>query len=144
MHCVRVRTVCACEHKCACVCRHMCLHTWWEEAVAGKGGGGREKNSPVITDTEFCTSDFRLRLHIPGAGLRWGLRAGNDHIWCFVLMRGKFFAQGSSPLGVCPPLWVTGNSETQSPESSSNPICMRNPMWFFVVILLLFVLFFRP
>lgn len=39
--CVRVRTVCACEHKCACVCEHMCLHTWWEEAVAGKGGRER-------------------------------------------------------------------------------------------------------
>ena len=22
---------------CACVREHMCLHTWWEEAVAGEG-----------------------------------------------------------------------------------------------------------
>lgn len=27
----------------------MCVHTWWEEAVAGKGREG--ENSPVITDT---------------------------------------------------------------------------------------------
>lgn len=34
---------------CACVREHMCVHTWWEEAVAGKGREG--ENSPVITDT---------------------------------------------------------------------------------------------
>ena len=47
--CVRVRTVCARERTRVRVYASTCVHTWWEEAVAGKGREG--ENSPVITDT---------------------------------------------------------------------------------------------
>lgn len=129
--CVRVRTVCACEHKCACVCEHMYVYTrGGKRRWQGEGG---EKNSPCDHRHRNSCFDFRLRLHIPWGRSPVGSESGKWPYLVFCLdERKSSFAQGNSPWGVPLCGWL-GTQRPRVQDPLQIQFCMRNQCGFILL-----------
>lgn len=108
-------SVCGCVNACRCVlgvrvriaCVSVCVHTHgsWGRGD-GRGQGRRGEGEAQLTDAEFCF-DWSPAAHSSwtrGAGSRVGSERREMTRSEFCLDERKFFAQGNSPPGVCPPL----------------------------------------
>lgn len=100
------------------MCECLCKGAERVEAVEGRGGGGGGRAAPW---PQILRSEIPLYLELAahsswmlGAGGGVGSERGEMTVSGFCLDERKFFAQSNSPPGVCPPLWVTGNSSEPS------------------------------
>lgn len=116
-HLVRAQGSRGCVNACRCVlgvlariaCVSVRVHTHRVvEAMGGNGGGGRRGKEKPISQTQNSALTGAPAAHSSwtrGAGSQGGTQRREMTRSEFCLDERKFFAQGNSPPGVCPPLW---------------------------------------